>query len=94
MLKKIQYLLFTIDFLVLYFKNMSDLESFKLTVNEENLSSFYLWKLKKTFLNHPGKEKIILNVVSKYRDKIVTLELKEIKIKTGIHLYLDLFEFM
>lgn len=90
MLKKIQYLLFTIVFLVLYFK-MSELDPFRLTVDEKNLSSFYLWKLKKTFLNHPGNERVELKVIDNH-GTFKLLELKSIKVETCINLYLDLLE--
>jgi|TARA_Y100000996_G_scaffold409546_2_gene390390 hypothetical protein len=73
---------------------MGKLDYFVITVHEIKLTKEFLFKLKKIFLKYPGNEKILLRIDSGSNDGQAAIELKSIKVKTEIGLYLELIEFI
>ena len=61
-----------------------------ITLHEENISNKYLEDLKKTFLEHPGQDKVILKIIYGGATSYKLIELQKIKVNTNISLLLGL----
>ena len=64
-------------------------DSFLLSVNEELIDKLFLEKLKTIFIKYPGDNSINLKITSGFNSFRI-IELKNIKVKICIDLYLDL----
>ena len=50
--------------------------------------------LRNIFENHPGNEEIVLQIVSEEDNKVRSLSLKSLKIKSSIHVCLEILDFI
>ena len=81
-------------FLDLFIKTMTDKNAFIIRFEEYKLNKECLYKLRKVFINHPGNEEVILEIISTNENKVKSLSLKSIKIKPSLNMYLEILDFI
>ena len=81
-------------FLDLFGSNMTDPNAFIIRFEEYKLNKECLHKLRNVFNNYPGKEEVILEIISTNENKVKSLSLKSIKIKPSLNMYLEILDFI
>lgn len=73
---------------------MTVTNQFIIKVKETKLNKESLYHLRNIFENHPGNEEIVLQIVSEEDNKVRSLSLKNLKIKSSIHVCLEILDFI